>query len=39
LKLFLSSEFRFGIFGQITAAVGGEMRPNYLKYRPPNLIL
>jgi len=32
---FLSSGFRFGIFGQILAAAGGEMRPNYFKYRPP----
>ena len=32
---FLSSEFWFGIFGQIPATAGGEIRPNYLKYRPP----
>jgi len=32
---FLSSGFRFGIFGRLLAATGGEMRPNYLKYRPP----
>jgi len=35
---FLSSEFRFGIFGQTPAAAGGEMRPNYLKYRPQRVI-
>ena len=33
---FLSSEFRFGIFGQLLAAAGGEMRPNYFEYSPPN---
>jgi len=33
---FLSSGFRFGIFGQILAACGGEMRPNYFKNRPPD---
>ena len=33
---FLSSGFRFGIFGQTLAAAGGEMRPNYFKYRPPD---
>ena len=33
---FLSSGFRFGIFGQLLTAVGDEMRPNYFKYRPPN---
>ena len=33
---FLSSGFRFGIFGQIIAAAGGEMSPNYLKNRPPD---
>jgi len=33
---FLSSGFRFGIFGQILAAIGGEMRPNYFKNRPPD---
>jgi len=33
---FLSSGFRFGIFGQILAAAGGEMRPNYFKNSPPN---
>ena len=32
---FLSSGFRFGIFGQIPAA-GGEMRPNYFKNSPPD---
>ena len=31
---FLSSGFRFGIFGQTPAAAGGEMRPNYFKNRP-----
>ena len=31
---FLSSGFRFGIFGQILAAAGGEMRPNYFKNSP-----
>ena len=30
-----SSGFRFGIFGQILAACGGEMRPNYFKNSPP----
>jgi len=33
---FLSSEFRFGIFGQTLAAAGGEIRPNYFKNSPPN---
>jgi len=33
---FLSSGFRFGIFGQVLAAAGGEMRPNYFKNRPPD---
>jgi len=43
---FLSSGFRFppsqsfgragGIFGQVPAACGGEMRPNYFKNRPPD---
>ena len=33
---FLSSGFRFGIFGQTHAAAGGEMRPNYFKNRPPD---
>ena len=33
---FLSSGFRFGIFGHTLAAAGGEMRPNYFQYRPPN---
>jgi len=31
---FLSSGFRFGMFGQTPAACGGEMRPNYFKNRP-----
>jgi len=31
---FLSSGFRFGIFGQVPAAAGGEMRPNYFKNSP-----
>src|SRR3990167_679773 len=33
---FLSSGFRVGIFGQVPAACGGEMSPNYLKNRPPD---
>jgi len=33
---FLSSGFWFGIFGQILAACGGEMRPNYFKNTPPD---
>gem|GEM_PF-4676223 len=34
---FLSSEFRFGIFGQTLAPPWrGEMRPNYFKNRPPD---
>ncbi len=33
---FLSSGFRFGIFGQTLAAAGGEVRPNYFKNRPPD---
>ena len=36
LRQFLSSGFRFGIFDQILAAAGGEMRPNYFKNRPPD---
>jgi len=31
---FLSSGFRFGIFGQTLAACGGEMRPSYFKNSP-----
>ena len=33
---FLISGFRFGIFGQILTAFGGEMRPNYFHYPPHN---
>ena len=33
---FLSSGFRFGIFGQLLAAAGGEMSPNYFKNSPHN---
>jgi len=36
LRQFLSSGFRFGIFGQTHAAAGGEMRPNYFKNSPPD---